>query len=383
MSTKRRPNAPCDRAKDKPLGALIVEQISDDFLDVPTQRRVETVREHGALALKNALEHDGLFLMPVWRAIGRTRAVVTWRNLPKILGALGIVLGIAIALFLVPAELTLDSRGTLEPVDQREIFADQAGIIIAIEPIQQGEHVAKDQKLAQMSSQELETDISAANGDMKIAQEMVQSANNSLRLSNITPVERIRFQGERAKFQSQINNLETKLEILEFRRSQLIVRSPIDGILTTWDARNKLINRPVERGQKLLSVADDKGEWQLELQMPEDRMGHILAARRELKKQKKDEDLAVTFILATQPGRELRGRIRDIHSIAEVQGEEGNIVLIKVAVDRKEFAAADIRDLRAGANVTAKVHCGKTSLGYAWFHDVIAFVQSRVLFKFW
>ena len=40
--------------------------------------------------------------------------------------------------------------------------------------------------------------------------------------------------------------------------------------------------------------------------------------------------------------------------------------------------------LRPGVSVTAKIVCGRSSLGYAWFHDVIAFVQSRLLFRyFW
>jgi hypothetical protein len=121
--------------------------------------------------------------------------------------------------------------------------------------------------------------------------------------------------------------------------------------------------------------------------MPEDRMGHILNARRQLQGKNPAgaslADLRVTFILATHPDLELSGTIKDIHTIAEVQGEEGNIVLIKVAIDAKKMKELGINDLRPGATVMAKVHCGKTSVGYAWFHDVIAFVQSRVLFKFW
>ena len=38
--------------------------------------------------------------------------------------------------------------------------------------------------------------------------------------------------------------------------------------------------------------------------------------------------------------------------------------------------------LRQGAAVTAKVYCGKRPLGYVLLHDVIEFIQSRVLFRF-
>ena len=43
------------------------------------------------------------------------------------------------------------------------------------------------------------------------------------------------------------------------------------------------------------------------------------------------------------------------------------------------FAHGDY--LRPGADVMAKIYCGRRSLGYVWFHDVINFIHSRVLFK--
>ena len=72
-----------------------------------------------------------------------------------------------------------------------------------------------------------------------------------------------------------------------------------------------------------------------------------------------------------------RGEITEIHRSAEVRGDEGNTVLIKVAIDKTELP-----QLRPGATVTAKVYCGRRSLGYVLLHDVIAFVQSRILFRY-
>ena len=60
-------------------------------------------------------------------------------------------------------------------------------------------------------------------------------------------------------------------------------------------------------------------------------------------------------------------------------GEEGNVVTIKVQLEKDGH---DLTDVRPGAGVTAKVNCGTASLGYVWFHDVIAFVQSKILFRF-
>ena len=52
-------------------------------------------------------------------------------------------------------------------------------------------------------------------------------------------------------------------------------------------------------------------------------------------------------------------------------------MLIKVAIDKSELP-----DLRPGAGVTAKVYCGRRPLGYVLLQDVIAFIQSRILFRY-
>ncbi len=85
----------------------------------------------------------------------------------------------------------------------------------------------------------------------------------------------------------------------------------------------------------------------------------------------------MSYILATEPGTKHFGTVKEIHRSAEVRGDEGNTVLIKVAIDKSELPS-----LRPGATVTAQVYCGQRPLGYVLLHDVIAFIQSKVLFRF-
>jgi hypothetical protein len=92
-----------------------------------------------------------------------------------------------------------------------------------------------------------------------------------------------------------------------------------------------------------------------------------------------DKPLPVTYFLATDPGTRRKGDVKEIQQAAQVQGEEGNTVLIKVRMDKDEVAA---EDLRPGASVTAKVYCGRRSLGYVWFHDLFGFIQTKFLFRY-
>jgi len=93
-----------------------------------------------------------------------------------------------------------------------------------------------------------------------------------------------------------------------------------------------------------------------------------------------DFRIPVSFILATDPSTEYEGRVKEVHLSAQVRDEEGNTVLIKVEIDKEDLENHGVR-LRPGATVNAKVYCGKRSIGFVWFHDLIAFIRSRILFR--
>ena len=84
------------------LGALIVEQIETDLPREILEPRIDLVYEHSTRALANALDYHGVFLMPLWRAIGRSTLLVKGRNLPKTLTVGGLILAALLSLQQVP-----------------------------------------------------------------------------------------------------------------------------------------------------------------------------------------------------------------------------------------------------------------------------------------
>lgn len=85
-----------------------------------------------------------------------------------------------------------------------------------------------------------------------------------------------------------------------------------------------------------------------------------------------EDRLPVEYILASAPSIKHYGWIEDIHWYADLFGDEGSIVKIKVAIDKDEIQA---EELRHSTSVTAKVACGQRALGYVLFHDLFAWVQ--------
>ena len=152
----------------------------------------------------------------------------------------------------------------------------------------------------------------------------------------------------------------------------------LDGVIVTWQVRDRLLFRPVERGQVLMSIADKTGEWELEIHMADDRLGHINKALSRAGQE--GRKLEVDYILATDPGTRHYGIVEEIHEQAEVRGEQGNTVLVRITIDP---ARHEKEELGAGATVTARVDCGKHALGYVWFMDVMAFFQTQIFFRLW
>ncbi len=160
---KKRPEPqPC-------IGALIVEQIEDSRVPASMLPRVDVVCKHSSTALANSLEHQSLFLMPVWRAIGHSRWIVQARTLPKTLSITGAIIAVVLFLCLWQTNFEVDTKGTLEPVEHCNIFAPSDGDVQEL-LVDHGKKVVKDQVLLKMHSTNEDVDLLKTEGDLLSAE---------------------------------------------------------------------------------------------------------------------------------------------------------------------------------------------------------------------
>ncbi len=198
-------------------------------------------------------------------------------------------------------------------------------------PVKDGDPVEKKQELVRLRNTEAEIALTQIEGERIVSQEKIDSLQRSLLdEQQIRPEERARMHGELAEEREKLVSFDAQWALCKSKVEELDVRSPIRGlVIFDWDHYKRLIHQPVQRGQTLLRVADPDGPWQLEIHMPEDRMGFVSAAQKTLAK---DGALKVTYILATDPGTKHYGTVSELGHSAEVHGEEGSTVLIKVAI---------------------------------------------------
>lgn len=358
------------------IGALIIEQIETDLPKNVLEPRVDLVYEHSTRALANAMDHSTLFLMPLWRMLGKASWVIKARTLPKTLAVTGLILAIILILTFVKKDFNLKANGALQPVVRKDVFVEVGGTVSEV-LVKDQQSVKEGDVLVVLDNTDVQLQLTDVEGTLQATLKQLNSARDALaRQSNLSEDERIRLFGQVAELTEQQKSLEAQRRLLREKMAKLTIRSPATGIvLLSWDFERSLKHRPVEVGQVLMSVADPTGEWELELFMPERRMGHVDLARREVKKADPNDDLQVKYVLATDPDQTRIGKIKHVERITQMHEEEGHTVRIRVAVDRDE-----IPDPRPGATVTAKVCCGRRAIGYAWFHEALEWVQANVLF---
>jgi hypothetical protein len=364
----------------EPIGALVAEWFSSSTFEGGKRARVELVAEHGRVALANALAHTSLPLYPLLNLLGKSKALTTARNLPKTILAMLAAAAAILALVLVPADLRLEGKGTLEPVHHRDVFAGIDGVVESIAPgVEHAADVKEGQLLASLRNIELDVALTDVLGRKAASEEQLVSTRRAiLEDKKISADEKTRMAGRAAQLQREIESLEAQRTLYEAKKLSLAVRSPIDGVIVTWQVRDRLMLRPVEKGQVLLNVADKTGPWELEIHLPDDRLGHVNRAYAEARAA--GRELEVDYILATDPGTRHVGTVREIHEQAEVRGEQGNTVLLRITIDPSRH---EKEELGAGASVTARINCGKRPLGYVIFHDLVAFIQQHILFRLW
>ena len=77
--------------------------------------------------------------------------------------------------------------------------------------------------------------------------------------------------GKIALAKQELEAFRTQERLLEVERKKLDLRSPIRGSVMDWKPQEKLLNRPVEKGDPLLEIADVDGKWIVEVNFPKTR----------------------------------------------------------------------------------------------------------------
>ncbi len=358
------------RRKEKkrtPIGGLIIEQFFESRPQPELIDKVNLLADHTATALSNARSHQDLILMPLWRFCGRCFTWIEGRNQLKVAAVLAVIAGVILAMMFTPYEYRIDGEGRLMPVIQRDVFAPWNGKVDVIKA-ENKDFVNQGQELLILSYDPLNSELLAAQVDLDGKRNLLFALQAELDEAFQTPENEddIRLQGKIEEIRIEIEGAREEVKTLKKRASRLTVLAPISGRIATFQVDQLLQDRPVRRGDILLQIMDTSGDWHLELEVEERRLGHLLRAQETLGTKR----LPVEFVLSTASDMIFCGELKNIGTRTDASNLTGSIVEVLVEVDTNKLP-----NLRIGAEVQAKISCGERSLGYVLLGDLIEFFQ--------
>lgn len=353
----------------KAVGGIIIEQVAESQPKPGVLEKGDLISDHIGASIYNAKQYNRLFLMPLWQGLGKVFGFLEGRNGLKAALVVLAMAGVVAAMVMVPWEYRVEGQGKMMPVIQKDVFVPWDGEVIGIS-VESGQHVEVGDDLVLIKNPDLKTQLTAAKGELNSKAALLKTIHGELN-RNLRPTEpskRNELEGQMKQTQEEMKALVAQIKIIDTRVESLNVKAPISGVIATFQLKQLLLNRPVRRGEVLLEIKHDDGEWHLELDVEEKRMGHFLNA---VKANNNDLARNVEFKLATDSESEFQGKVSKVSTRANSSQEAGSVVMVFCEFDKKQLP----RQPRIGAEVRAKINCGEKSLGYVLFGDVVEFVQ--------
>ncbi|MFG0262533.1 MAG: HlyD family efflux transporter periplasmic adaptor subunit, partial [Novipirellula sp. JB048] len=338
---------------------------------------MQAVACESSVALHNAIEHEGILGLRVWRTLGRVQRSGKrfW-----IVAAIAMFVSLAVASMVVQVDHYIIATGSVAPTLRRQVFAAHEGVVKSLYVVD-GQAVDEGTPLIQLENAELQRNGDSIAGQIQTMLQRMSSIK-AVRLSGEskqTPSTRMAV--EQQQLESELANLRAQYAIIEAQQQDLLIRSPLKGTVVGWQLEKRLTQRPVSRGDLLLGVVDESGPWELKLQIPDRDAGALLRSV------KQNERLPVTFAVATQPERSYDARLKDVATAARIDERKQAVIdtTARVVLRPRSPSTSDVfdpQDVRIGADVIARVYCGQRSVLKSWFSDVFDFVNRNVLFYF-
>ncbi len=280
------------------------------------------------------------------------------------------------ALVFVPVDFEVEASATLQPATQRHVFAGEDGIVAEV-LVHHGGAVAAGQVLARLRDPELAVQLAAVAGEAETVRrrlEAIAVARTDRRVREKPDSEGMPLGAEALQLIERLASLERQEQILVGRREALEAASPIAGRVLDLDVEQRLRDRPVARGEVLMTVADPEGGWRLEVDLPQDRAGYVAAAMEE-----SDQPLPVRYRLAGDARTTHAGVLEEISESVplEAAGADEPSPPLR-AVVRAEGALPGAA--RAGMDATVRIDCGRRSVGFVWLHEAWQTVYRWVTF---
>ena len=167
-----------------------------------------------------------------------------------------------------------------------------------------------------LHSSELLDAVNRLSGEMAAVDEELSAQRNRRRDDDLNRREEEAAIARVRELEVKRAALQESLAVRTRELAALEVRSPVAGRVITWGVDENLLNRPLQRGQRLLEIDKEGGEWTTELLVNERRLPEVRRALRTA-----GRPIPVLLALANDHRSRTKGKLVALDSRAEASGD--------------------------------------------------------------
>ena len=199
---------------------------------------------------------------------------LTRKRVIAMLGTIGMTL-LGMVLWLAPeapdisGQWTSEEWGTVvleaKAPGRHDVFAPWDGNVIEVR-VENGQTVRQGEIVLALRSDDLDTELVAARNLASVAKnKLINLARERSRAVETGRLDEVtRIDTEIASTEAQRDGAIGKAAMIQKRIEALQIRSPVDGVVATFQVKQNLLDRPVRRGDRLIEVMKSDGPWQYE-----------------------------------------------------------------------------------------------------------------------
>lgn len=285
------------------------------------------------------------------------------------------LVGLLVVIACFPVSQQVAATAILQPRNKQMYYAPAAAIVTQV-MADEGEAVRAGTPLLRLTSHELATQVESLQIELAKTQGDVEEKTSRLnRGDNLSPLQRDQLEFNLRELDTTLRSLQLQLSDAQQREQELSISARADGIIATWDLKNRLLNHPVQAGQLLASTFDPDDQWRLLLSIPDHRAGLVSDALDS----SAQGAVKVHFSLASHPDRVLEAFAVGMAPQVTVHGSDPNSSaarVVKTEALMQDAAALPLK--KDGAIARASIDCGRVPLCWLVFRDAAWAISSRI-----
>jgi hypothetical protein len=352
------------------VAVVTIENLIGELTETEVRNKLDLVEPYIEIAVNNAVQYSRNLVLPAWNTIRRFLPLAKSRKSLKYWYGLLCFLLCMCGLSFIPSTHKLRVEGVIEPSSRSKVYASIAGKVEKLF-VKEGLSVKEGDILLQLSNPDVELEYERIRGEYVEAQQTYMALRDQLNIDHrLDEPSQRSIRNDRNSTEERLHSLTDQLRIVAAKKAQLVIRSPQSGRVIASNLDRQLLDRPVDTGTYLLTVAIDDGPWDVELKLPDRFAGHLQHAQ---------PNAVVTTVLKSYPDAELTARLTSIAPIACQDALHGSFIRTYATVDAVNSLPHG--SIKPGTEAIAHIEIGQRSLGYCLLFEFFDWVN-RATFRY-